>query len=169
MLSEDHWDPESSWELPLALRKHGFLGALFIFIFLLLLSAPPWEGRQAIRLMTSYLTALHSRGDKQEHGACHTHPQHCHHTLSRSSALPLVPKCLPTPRHPTPRKDIPAPGRGLVLSGCAHSHLLEINSLPPESRSLWSLESGTLSLKIINYLAVRRLPVQPAALPALHW
>lgn len=82
--------------------------------------------------------------------------------------LHLILQCLPAHRPPSHRRDIPAPGRDLALNGCRESCLLEINCLPSESCSLVSLESDTLSLKIINYLTVRLLPVQHATLPALR-
>lgn len=80
----------------------------------------------------------------------------------------LTLKSLPAHRPPSHRGDVPAPGRDLALNGCRESCLLEINCLLLESCSLQSLGSDTLSLKIINYLTVRLLPLQHAALAAPH-
>lgn len=86
--------------------------------------------------------------------------------LSWSPEIAPDTEILPAHRPPSHRRDIPAPGRDLALNGRREPCLLEINCLLLESCSLQSLGSDTLSLKIINYLTVRLLPRQHAALAA---
>lgn len=166
MPSEDHWDLERDRELRLSPRHHGSWGPSSSS---LLLHRKENKCRSCCSLTPDSLVQW--RGTRRStKPLSHTPP-----ALPPGATICLGPKklhltvkCLPAHRPPSHRRDIPAPGRDLAINGCRESCLLEINFLPSESCSLQSLESDTLSLKIINYLTVRLLSVQHATPPALR-